>query len=105
MKNIDGIIRVGGIGAGRIFQWAHLNSYPRLFEKARLVGFFDLNPERAQQARDKYVSTLAEYAADNPQYAEAVKTNLNELRCHSSLEELLNQVNVMATTKKQRKPS
>ena len=47
MKKSDGMIRVGGVGTGRIFQWAHLNPYLRLMDKARLVGFYDVQPERA----------------------------------------------------------
>ena len=37
MKNKDGLIRVGGVGTGRIFQHAHLRVYPKFWEKTRLV--------------------------------------------------------------------
>ena len=36
MAKSDGVIRVGGVGTGRIFQWAHLNPYLRLMDRARL---------------------------------------------------------------------
>lgn len=95
MKHADNILRVGGVGTGRIFQWAHLNAYPRLMEKARLVGFFDINPTRARQAREKYIKVLEKYATAHPESAEAVKNNLGELRAHESLKNLLNQVDVI----------
>ena len=107
MKNADGVLRVGGVGTGRIFQWAHLNPYPRLRTKARLVGFFDLDRARAQQARDKYAKVLEDYAAEHPEAAEDVKANLGELRVHGSLDALLDQVDVIdvCTTTRGRMPS
>ena len=39
MKTRDGIVRAGGVDTGRIFQWAHLEPYLRVFDKARLVAF------------------------------------------------------------------
>jgi predicted dehydrogenase len=95
MKNPDGIIRVGGVGTGRIFQWAHMRVYPKLWQQARLVGFFDLNAERTQQARDKYAAMLEEYASEHPEAATSLKENVQELRCHDSLESLLQQVDVV----------
>lgn len=95
MKNPDGILRVGGVGTGRIFQWAHLNPYPRLMAKARLVGFYDTRASAAQAAMAKYRSVLGEYADAHPESAEAVQANLAELRCHDSLESLLGQVDVI----------
>jgi len=107
MKNADGIIRVGGVGTGRVFQWAHLNPYPRLLDKARLVGFFDINRARAQQACKKYANVLEEYAAAHPESAEDLKANLGELRVHESLDDLLDQVDVIdvCTTTRGRMPS
>lgn len=95
MKHIDNIVRVGGVGTGRIFQWSHLNSYPRLLKKARLVGFYDVNPVRAQQARDKYAGALEEYVVTHPESAEAAKDNLGELRVYESLDALLEHVDVI----------
>ena len=95
MKHDDGIIRVGGVGTGRIFQWAHMRVYPGFWKKARLVSFFDLNPERTQQARDKYERMLREYAAAHPEAATAIEENLSELRCHNSLDSLLDQVDMV----------
>jgi predicted dehydrogenase len=95
MKHSDGIIRVGGVGTGRIFQWAHMRVYPKFWRKARLVAFFDLNPERTQQARDKYAGMLKEYAAEHPEAASAIEENLAELQCHDSLESLLTQVDMV----------
>ena len=107
MKHADGIVRVGGVGTGRIFQWAHTRVYPKLLEKARLVGFHDKNPARAKEARDKYVEILKTYALENPQAAETVKANLTELRCHDSLDSLLDQVDLVdvCTTTRGRMPS
>jgi len=95
MKQADNIVRVGGVGTGRIFQWAHLRVYPQLLEKARLVGFFDIDPARAQQARDKYATMLQEYASEHPESADAAKDNIAELRCYGALDELLDLVDVV----------
>jgi predicted dehydrogenase len=63
--------------------------------EARLIGFFDLDRARAEEARDKYARMLEEYAAQHPQSAEAVSANLAELRCYDSLDALLAQVDVV----------
>ena len=95
MKHEDGIIRAGGVGTGRIFQWAHLRTYPHLLDKAWLVGFYDLASERAEEAMAKYRATLAEHAEAHPESAEAVRANLAELRVHDSLASLLEQVDAV----------
>ena len=107
MKHSDGIVRVGGVGTGRIFQWAHSGIYPGLLEKARLIGFYDTNPARTQEAKDKYVEILETYARENPQSAEEVKVNLAELRCYDSLDALLDHVDLIdvCTTTRGRMPS
>ncbi len=94
MPDRGDIIRVGGVGTGRIFQWAHLGPYPQLWRKARLTAFHDLDPARAQQACDKYRKLLEDYAAAHPEAAESVRENLAELRCCASLDELLDAVDV-----------
>jgi len=91
----DGIVRVGGVGTGRIFQWAHLRPYPQLWRKARLVAFYDLKPDRAREARDKYAGLLEEYAEEHPESAEDVEQNLAELSCCDSLDEILDVVDVV----------
>jgi len=95
MKRRDGVVLVGGVGTGRIFQWAHLRVYPHLLRKARLVSFYDVNPKRAQEAREKYAGLLEDYAAEHPESAEAARTNARQLTCHGSLEELLEKVDVV----------
>ena len=95
MKSRDQIVRVGGVGTGRIFEHAHIRAYPRLLHKARLVGFYDLNPARARQAMEKYAALLTEYGDQHPEAAEAAKANLAELRTCSTLEELLAHVDVV----------
>lgn len=95
MKNADAIIRVGAVGTGRIFQWAHLKAYPRLLDRARLVGFFDKAPARAEEARDKYARMLKEYGSAYPEAAEMAEANAAALRCHESLDALLNQVDLV----------
>ena len=74
----DGIIRVGGVGTGRIFQFAHSRTYPQFIEKAWLTGFYDLNPVTAQAALDQYAGLLKAYAAEHPLHAERVARNLDE---------------------------
>jgi predicted dehydrogenase len=86
---------VGGVGTGRIFQWAHLRPYPQLWRKARLVAFYDLNPDRAREARDKYAGLLEEYAHEHPEAAEYVQQNLAELTCCDTLDEILDCVDVV----------
>ena len=107
MKHSDGILRIGGVGTGRIFQWAHLKPYLRLLKRARLVGFFDLDPARAQEARGKYAKTLEEYAAAHSDAAGDIRANLDELRVHESLDGLLEQCDVIdvCTTTRGRMPS
>jgi predicted dehydrogenase len=95
MKPRDGVVLVGGVGTGRIFRWAHLRVYPHLLGKARLVSFYDVNPKRAQEAREKYARLLEDYAAEHPESAEAARTNARQLTCHGSLEELLEKVDVV----------
>ncbi|MCK4300576.1 MAG: Gfo/Idh/MocA family oxidoreductase, partial [Planctomycetes bacterium] len=95
MKRTKDVVRVGGVGTGRIFQWAHLRVYPQLLAKARLVGFFDIDPARAEQAREKYANMLREYASEHPQWAEAANGNVAELRCYGTLDELLSEVDVV----------
>ena len=107
MTASNGILRVGGVGTGRIFQWAHLTPYPRLLSKARLVAFYDLNLTRAEQAREKYVKVLEEYAEAHPEHHEVIQENIAELRCHDKLDALLDQVDVIdvSTTTRGRMPS
>jgi predicted dehydrogenase len=95
MKNDDGIIRVGGVGTGRIFQFAHARTYPQFIEKAWLTGFYDWNPARAQATLDHYAGLLKTHAADHPQHADRVARNLDELRCYPSLDALLDAMDVV----------
>lgn len=95
MKRTKDVVRVGGVGTGRIFQWAHLRVYPQLLAKARLVGFFDIDPARAEQAREKYADMLREYASEHPQWAEIANGNAADLRCYGTLDELLSEVDVV----------
>jgi predicted dehydrogenase len=95
MKHPDNLVRVGGVGTGRIFQHAHLRTYPRLWDRARLVGFYDVNRTRAHEARDKYATMLEEWAIANPQAADAARANMAELRVYDSLEAMLEQVDLI----------
>jgi predicted dehydrogenase len=95
MSEHQDILRVGGVGTGRIFQHAHLRVYPKLWERARLVAFYDVNPDRAEQARARYRELLLEYAHTYPEAAAAAQANLDALRCYSSLDALLDQVDVI----------
>jgi len=95
VKNTDGIVRVGGVGTGRIFQWAHLRTYLHLLGKARLIGFLDLSPGRAAEAMAKYRQMLTEHAEAHPETVEAIRENLDELRCYDSLEAMLEQVDAV----------
>ncbi|MCC7358559.1 MAG: Gfo/Idh/MocA family oxidoreductase [Anaerolineales bacterium] len=95
MKHPDQILRVGGVGTGRIWQFAHARTYPQFIEKAWLTGFHDVNPARAEQARRQYEDILTKYAAEHPQHAERAALNLKELRVYPTLAELLAAVDVV----------
>jgi len=95
VKCDDGIVRVGGVGTGRVFTWAHVKAYPRIIEKAWLVGFYDVRPSQAEKARAQYAEILAEYAESHPQRAAAARENIAQLRCYDSLDALLEEVDVV----------
>ena len=95
MRDSNRILRVGGVGTGRIFQWAHLNPYLRLMDKARLIAFYDLVPARAREARDKYAQALKDFAESDPAGAAAAKENIAELTVCESLDELLGSVDLI----------
>ncbi len=95
MERESDAVRVGGVGTGRIFQWAHLDAYPRLWRKARLTALHDADPARAEEARAKFAAKLEAYAAGHPEAADAVAENLTELRCFDSLDGLLDCVDVI----------
>ena len=95
MKHDDGILRIGGLGTGRIFGYSHIRSYPRLFRKARLVGFYDLDIDRAVQARDKTEQLLREYAEAHPEAADSAKQNIDELTVYDTLDALLENVDAV----------
>ena len=107
MKKADNALRVGGVGTGRIFQWAHMRVYPPLLSKARLVGFHDKILARAEEARDKYATMLQGHAANEPGAADAVRSNLARLRCYDSLDALLDQVDIIdiCTTPRAKMPA
>lgn len=95
MKNKDGVIRIGGVGTGRIYKHAHLRAYPEFLDKAWGVGFYDAMPGRAQVAMDAYKTRLTELAAQRPDLEDAIKANLAELTVHDSIDSLLEQVDLI----------
>ena len=100
-------LRVGGVGTGRIFQWAHLRAYPDLLEKARLTAFYDPDRDRAEAACEKYREALQIHASAAPAHAEAARDNIGELRVCGSLDELLDHVDIVdvCTTARGRMPT
>jgi len=90
-----GYLKIGGVGTGRIFQHAHLPAYPPFLSQARLVGFCDLSPERAEAARSKYETLLRERAEKHPEAAEAIRDNIRELAVYADLEAMLEQVDAV----------
>ena len=95
MKNNDNILRVGGVGTGRIWQFAHARTYPQFIEKARLTGFYDVSAARAEAARQQYVGMLEAFAQEHPEHAERVAANLKELCVYPSLDALLASMDVV----------
>lgn len=100
-------VKVGAIGTGRIYNHAHLPVYPALFEKARLVGFFDLSPERAASTKDNHEAKLRELAEQRPELAKDIEQNIAALTVHTSLDSLLESVDAVdiATHARGRMPS
>lgn len=95
MNKDDGVLRIGGVGTGRIFQYSHIRSYPRLIDKARLVGFYDLDKSRAVAARDKAKTLLEEHSEAHPEAAEKVRENIGDLKVHDTLDSLLDDVDAV----------
>ena len=95
MKNQDKIIRIGGVGTGRIFQGAHTRAYPAFLGEAHVVGFYDLDKQRAVQAKERYEGVLTEMAAKHPDRADLIQANIAELLVHDSLDSLLDQVDMV----------
>jgi myo-inositol 2-dehydrogenase/D-chiro-inositol 1-dehydrogenase len=89
------VLRVGGVGTGRIFQHAHMRVWAGLPDRGRLVAFHDRDPARAEQARAKYVAMLEEHARTHPEQAQTVGENISQLRCYGSLDELLAHVDLV----------
>ena len=95
MAGHDRPLRVGGVGTGRIFRWAHLRVYPHLLHKARLTSFFDLDGERADAACHQYREALEAHADATPADADAARQNIDELRVCATLDEVLGRVDVV----------
>jgi predicted dehydrogenase len=89
------VLRVGGVGTGRIFQHAHMRVWAGLLDRARLVAFHDRDPARAEQARAKYAAMLEEHARSHPGHAQVASENISQLRCYGSLDELLARVDLV----------
>lgn len=98
MKGNDGVLRVGVLGCGRIFNGAHRFAYLRTLGAGHLVGFYDPNTERAERTYAQFRTMLEEKlqdAAMPPAEREAARRNLAELRVYPSSAALLAAVDVV----------
>jgi predicted dehydrogenase len=95
MGKADDVLRAGGVGTGGSLQHAHLRICPKFWEKARLVGFYDIDRRRSEQAAEKYRGLLVAHAEEHPRARDAVEANRREVTVHDSLDSLLEQVNLI----------
>jgi predicted dehydrogenase len=86
----DKVFRVGAIGTGSIFNYAHLPAYAYL-DGARLVAILDPTPGAAERTQEHYLALLKEAAQAQGRPA----PESAEVRLCLSAEELLGQVDVV----------
>ena len=89
------MVKVGAVGCGRVFGWAHMKPYLRIVSKANLVGFYDIDRQRAEDTRDKYCDLLEGRLYDHPEEREVILENINQLKCYDSLEDMLKNVDAI----------
>ena len=98
MKGKDGILRVGVLGCGRIFNGAHRFAYVRTLGTGHLVGMYDPDTERAQATYQRFREMLEEKLRDPASSAAeraAAEANLAELRVYPTSAALLAAVDVV----------
>ncbi|MCI0671199.1 MAG: Gfo/Idh/MocA family oxidoreductase, partial [Myxococcaceae bacterium] len=98
MKQGDGILRVGVLGCGRIFNGAHRFAYVRSLGTGHLVGMYDPDSERAESTYQRFRKMLEEKLRDPAASAAeraAAEANLQELTVHPSSAALLEAVDVV----------
>jgi predicted dehydrogenase len=94
----DGVLRVGVLGCGRIFNGAHRFAYLRTLGSGHLVGFYDPNVERAERTHAQFRAMLEEKLQDPASTTAeraAAQRNLAELRVYPSSAALLEAVDVV----------
>ena len=98
MKGSDGVLRVGVLGCGRIFNGAHRFAYVRTLGSGHLVGFYDPDAERAQSTYRRFREMLEEKRQDpagTPEQRAAAERNLDEVTVYPSSAALLEAVDVV----------
>ncbi len=103
-------LRVGAIGCGHIFNLAHVYAYTEI-ENVDLVGFYDIDPKRAEETKENYARVLEKlikertpipkiYQWSNPFFSqedisEQFQRNIRELVVYREPEELLKDVDIV----------
>jgi predicted dehydrogenase len=98
VKGNDGILRVGVLGCGRIFNGAHRFAYVRTLGTGHLVGMYDPDTARAEAGYRGVRELLEEKLRDPASTAAeraAAEANLRELRVYPSSAALLEAVDVV----------
>jgi predicted dehydrogenase len=98
VKRSDGILRVGVLGCGRIFNGAHRFAYLRTLGQGHLVGFYDPDTARAEQTHAQFRGMLQEKLQEeglSPDERAAAEQNAEELRVYGSSADLLAAVDVV----------
>jgi predicted dehydrogenase len=98
MKRTDGILRIGVLGCGRIFNSAHRFAYVRTLGLGHLVAFYDPNTERAERTCAQFRTMLEEVLQDGslaPAQRAAAEQNLKELHVYPSSAALLEAVDIV----------
>ena len=98
VKGKDGILRVGALGCGRIFNGAHRFAYVRTLGTGHLVGLHDPDTARAQATGQRFREMLEEKLRDPAGTAgerAAAEANLRELRVYPGSAALLEAVDVV----------
>lgn len=98
VKRRDGVLRVGALGCGRIFNSAHRYAYLKTLGQGHLVAFYDPNTARTEKTCTEFRQLLEERLRDGSlgdQERAWAGQNLAELRVYPSSKALLEAVDVV----------
>jgi len=109
---VDKIYKIGSIGCGSV-QMSHMRSHSMLMMLGdRLVGFYDIDPKKAEMAKRIYTKILQDfidgklrspvriwgYEPSEEEIVEKCKENLAELKVYNNVESLFENVDIVDVT-------